>query len=454
MTTTMPTDAPRKQAQAEPARRLRILYVTAMSGPIQDILTGKRDHEITHALQFFYPWRRLVERGHQVDFVVTSNFSGPPTINVPWFAASSLLANVYDPATDAPPWRRVFRRIRRFLAVMYETDKALRNGGYDFVYCKAFYEGLAGNLVANFRNVPCGMRSMGTMLFEDFKRYGPMLTAIRRPAEYLTFRLRKKFFLMTDDATKGDLVYEAWAPDPPRYDFLFWKTGVELKDPADVQATRELPERAYLFYAARIDNWKRQDRVVQLLKLLHGRGHMLHLYFAGGVQSGEYLGRVQALARESRLEEYVHFLGPIPQDDVRNFARHAVANPSFYDVSNLGNVFFEIFAVGSVIIGLDDGSLNGYLDDGENGFLVKDEKGAAEIVSRLLAGEIDASRIKERASATARERVLSAAERFEREVALIEAHAHQGTSPGPTTEAREGPGRELNAASSRIHHDW
>jgi glycosyltransferase involved in cell wall biosynthesis len=363
------------------------------------------------------------ERGHQVDFVVASNSNAQPHVTVNWFSPANLLANVYDPPSEAPPLRRIARRAKRFLALMYHTHKALRNGNYDFVYCKAFYEGLAGNLVANLHGVPCGMRSMGTMLYEDFKKHGPWLTALRRPAEFLAFRLHKAFFLMTDDGTKGDLVHDAWGPAPVRYDFLFWKTGVELKSASDIRPTLELPGHPYLFYAARVDDWKRHDRVIRLLHLLHGRGHRIHIYFAGVTQSQSFLRRLHTLITEYELQEHVHFLGPIPQDDVRNFAHNAVANPSFYDVSNRGNVFFEIFSVGSVVVGLDDGSLDGYVSHGENGFLVREEEAGARVIEDLLAGKIDGDAIRRRASATAAEKVLSAAERFEREVDLIEAHA-------------------------------
>lgn len=411
-------------------QNLKILYVTGMPAPLKDILTGKRDNEITHALQIFYPWRKLVERGHQVDFVIASNFNTLPQVTVDWFSPANVLANVYDPLSDAPPLRRIARRFRRFLALIYQTHKALQNENYDFVYCKAFYEGLAGNIVANLHGVPCGMRSMGTMLYEDFKKHGPWLTALRRPAEFLTFRLPKAFFMMTDDGTKGDLVHAAWAPARANYDFLFWKTGVEFKSASNIRPSLELPIHSYLFYAARVDDWKRQDRVIRLLHLLHGRGHKIHIYFAGLTQSQAFLRKLHNLIRKYELQEYVHFLGAIMQDDVRNFARNAVANPSFYDVSNLGNVFFEIFSMGSVVVGLDDGSLNDYVSNGHNGFLVLDENVAADVIENLLLGKIDGDVIRRRASETAALKVLSAAKRFEWEVDLIEAHARSARFHG------------------------
>jgi len=64
---------------------MKILYVTGMGIPLRDILSGKRTEEVTHLPGFFQPWYRLAHRGHQVDFVVTSNFNELHKLNVDWF---------------------------------------------------------------------------------------------------------------------------------------------------------------------------------------------------------------------------------------------------------------------------------------------------------------------------------------------------------------------------------
>jgi glycosyltransferase involved in cell wall biosynthesis len=399
---------------------MKVLYVTGLCDPIKDILTGKTEREVTHSPGFFYPWYKLVQRGHQVDFVVASNFNEPYDIRVDWFRPENIYANVYDPFLEAPWYRRIPRLISRFIRLFYYTDRALRENHYDFVYCKAFNEGLVGNIVANLHGVPSGMRSMGTMLYDDFERYGSFGTAIRRPVEYLTFKLSKAFFIMTDDGTKGDLVYEAWKPRPEKYPYLFWKTGVAIKSIDDLESDVVIPDHDYLFFAARFDRWKRHDRIVRILEGLHKRGRMLHLYLAGPVQTPTYHDEIRSLVRQLGLEDYVHFLGPINQDDLRRYAYHAVANPLMYNVSNLGNVFFETFSTGAVILGLDDGSLDDYIDDTCNGFIVRDEMHAISVVESILDGLVDRAEVRRLAIQTARKRFLSLEERFDMEVDLIE----------------------------------
>lgn len=404
-------------------RKLKILYVSGMGTPLRDVLSGKGEDDVTHAPGFFQPWYRLAKRGHQVDFVVTSNWNEQPNIQVDWFCEKNLKANIYNPALEAPSYKRIFRRISRLARLAYHTNKAIREENYDFIVCWAFYEGLVGNVLANIYNIPCGMRAMGTMLYSDLERYGAIRLAWRKPVEYVSYKLAKAYFMMTDDGTKGDIVYWAWQPRRHKYKYLFWKTGVEIKAIEEVSSKVPKPDHPYLFFAARFDRWKRHDKVLLVLKRLHDAGYPVHLYLCGSVQSRICLQEIKMLISELELEEHVHFLGSVSQNDVRFYAYHAVANPFFYDHSNLGNVFFETFSTGSVVVGLNDGSLNEYVEHGKNGFLVKDVEQAANIIGEILAGKIDSAALRAAALQTARETVIDRNLRFDTEVDLIEAIA-------------------------------
>ena len=399
---------------------MKILYVAGMGDPLKDIYTGKLEDEITHSAQFFHPWYKLVKKGHQVDFVVVSNFNDEDNIKVDWFKKENIFANIYDPYSEIAWYRRIFRRIKRFTKLLYYTNKAIKLNKYDFIYCFSYYEGLAGNIVANWHGVPCGMRSMGTMLNEDLKKYGILGTALRRPIEYIMFKMKKNFFIMTDDGTKGDIVYQAWKPKKEKYDYYFWKTGIDLTPIEKIHSDIELPKHPYLFFAARFDNWKRHDKIIKILHNLHVKKHKIHLYFAGGVQSKSFFNEINQLVAEYGLEDYVHFLGAVKQAQVKLYAYHALANPLMYDVSNLGNVFFEIFSVGAIVVGKNDGSLNEYVKHNETGFLVENEKQATDIIVELIDDVQFKNKISKQAIAIAQQKFLSIDERFNKEVELIE----------------------------------
>jgi len=404
---------------------MKILYVTGMADPIKDLLRGKKDDEITHAFQFFKPWHMLVQRGHQVDFVVASNFNEQIDIKVDWFSERNIFANIYDPPSELPWYLRVFRRIRRFIKLVYYTNKAIRTNKYDFIYCKAFYEGFAGNILANYYGIPCGMRAMGTTLNLDFDKYGVFLTSLKHPIEYITFKLKKDFFLMTDDGTGGDKVYNYWKPNKKKYDYLFWKTGIEFKELADLAVTVKIPSHSYLFFAARIEDWKRHDRVLKVLRILHDRGTRLHLYFAGSNQFKGYFENLSKMVEDLKLTEFVHFMGAIKQDDLRFMAYHAVANPFMYDISNLSNVFCEIFSLGAITIGINDGTLDEYIENGKTGFIANNENEVADIVEKILSGQYETQSIRNQAISCSREKMLGSDVRFKKEVELIERHDPQ-----------------------------
>lgn len=99
-----------------------------------------------------------------------------------------------------------------------------------------------------------------------------------------------------------------------------------------------------------------------------------------------------------------------------------------YNVSNLGNVFFETFSTGAVILGLDDGSLDDYIVDGQNGFIIRDEAHAIIVVESILDGTVDRATVRQQAIKTAREKFMSLEARFDMEVDLIEQTAGVGTS--------------------------
>ena len=89
--------------------------------------------------------------------------------------------------------------------------------------------------------------------------------------------------------------------------------------------------------------------------------------------------------KNAGLTEYVHFLGEVSQDSLKLLAYHAIANVLMIDGSSRNNVFYEIMSIGSIIVGLDDGGLNDYITDRISGYLIKNEKDAANTIKNIMA---------------------------------------------------------------------
>ncbi len=395
---------------------MNILYVTGITPPIEAVLNGESG--IQGLPPFYYPWKMLVDRGHTVDFVMTSNFNGPYNIKVDWFNEKNIIKNIYAPRKEIGKFR-IFRQIKRFIQLMYYTDKAVRQKHYDFIYCKAF-EGVAGQIIANIHHIPNGVRSFGDRMYLEIKKNGAKKTAIKHPLEYLCYQLDCDFFLMSEDHKDQILTYNSWRNPRLKYPFYLWPSGIEFKDLDNLESTIDIPEEPYIFFAARIDPPKRQDRVIKVLNELHKSGRKINLYFCGADYSSAWKEKIYDMVEKFGLQDYVHFLGSVSQDTLKVLAYHAVANILMIDGSSRNNVFYEILSVGSVVVGLDDGGINDYITDGVSGFLVQDEINASEIVKKLLDDHELLSSVRKEAYKEAREKIMSLEERFGKEIALIE----------------------------------
>ncbi|MEO0233714.1 MAG: glycosyltransferase [candidate division WOR-3 bacterium] len=403
---------------------MNILYVTGLSIPLKNIIEGKMEKEITGLPGFYYPWKKLVDRGHNVDFVFISNFKGKYNIKVQWFSEKNILANIYAPYTEVNFFRFI-RQFIRFIQLLYYTYKATKTKKYDFIYCKA-YEGFAGQIIGKIYKIPTGIRLFGdfTFCYTDIKKYGIFWGSIKHIFEFFSFKLGANFLLATDDGSNCDKLFYLW--NNYKTKFYFWKTGIDISLPEiNKPSTIRIPNKNYIYFAARYQNWKRHDRVINVLKKLIDKNYKLDLVFTGNITSQEYYESLKKLSKYLNVDQYVFFEKEIAQNDVKLLAKNAVANILMADNSNLGNVFFEIFSIGSIIISLKNRALEEYIVNGYNGFLVENEDEVVEIIIKILKEEIDSNKIKENAKKTALERFLSIDERFDKEVELIERTARR-----------------------------
>lgn len=400
---------------------MNILYVTGITPPIEAVLRGESG--IQGLPPFYYPWKMLVDRGHTVDFVMTSNFNEDYNIRVDWFSKTNIIKNIYAPKKEGGKLR-IVRQIKRFFQLMYYTNKAVKAKHYDFIYCKAF-EGVAGQIIANLHHIPHGVRSFGDHMYLIIKKDGARKAALKHPLEYLCYQLNCDFFLMSEDHKDQIITYNSWHNPRNNYPFYLWPSGIEFKQLESLQSTIPVPNTPYLFFAARIDPSKRQDRVIEVLNCLHQRGIKISLYFCGADYSTAWKEQLHAQIEREGLQEYVHFLGSVTQDTLKVLAYHAVANILMIDGSSRNNVFYEILSVGSVVVGLNDGGVNDYITDGRSGFLVKDEGGAADVVCKLLENTQLLEQVRINAAKEAKEKIMSIETRFGKEVQLIESLAKQ-----------------------------
>ena len=409
---------------------MNILYVGSLAVPIRDILTGKNEKEITGWPAFFFPVYKLIMQGHQVDFVVTSDLS-EYDISVDWFKADQIVENIIIDDNKRRKYgviSKLYYRIYEDLKFISSVKRAVKKKHYDFIYCQEI-TGVWGNWVANKKKIPCGVRIYGDAFayrgkihtkYEYILEHGVLGLFIAVPKMLLLYKLKKSFMLTTADGTHGDLTYKTLKPKKDKYDFYYWKTGVNKNLPMeDVCLENSLKDIQFIAYPARIDTIKRQELAIEVLKLLHDKGYKIHLYLIGHICNDEYYKALVDIIEKNNLSDYIHFTGGVTQNQVKVYSVRSIATILTGELSNRGNVFFELFSVGVPIVAFNDGSLNDYIENEKSGFLVNNTEEMSNCVIKMISDPHYRAFISTNALMVADEKVLSESMRFDMEIELI-----------------------------------
>jgi glycosyltransferase involved in cell wall biosynthesis len=189
---------------------------------------------------------------------------------------------------------------------------------------------------------------------------------------------------MADDGTLGDRVLDRLGVDASRV--RFWMNGI-VKDDVLAARGRAAEDGAAagaggvrLFAASRLVQWKRVDRILDVLARLPRDLPPWTMEIAG---NGPEKAALEARARDLGLSERVVFLGQVPQDDVLDRLVRSDVFVSLFDISNLGNGLIESFVAGIPVFTLDVGGTGHLVQDGVTGVMVPPDRLLDEGVERL-----------------------------------------------------------------------
>lgn len=405
---------------------MRILYVTSLFAGFEDILDGKTDSRGLPT--FILPLKGLLDRGHQVDIILVSNYHRKINIQVNWIKPENIVLNINNNLTNHNLMSKVVNKLKSAIQLASSINQFVSSKHYDFIYCHGT-AGLVGNIIANIRHIPCGYRLYGTFdVYGTIQKMGAFRAIFKLPIYYMIFKLKKEFLLITDDGSQGDKVYEAWKPkNKGKYQFIFRINGIDVERINDLQEYYTNLQSPYIFMAGRVDRCKRQERSIKVLHLLHESGKRLHLYFAGHVSDEGFNLELEKLVKDYGLSDFVHFLGDVHRKQLKSLAYYSTATLLLGDISNNGNIFYEVYSTGSIVIGINDGSLNRFVLNGRTGFLVEDEQGACKVIEDILCGQYPIAEMRRLAVEKIREILPSWDERIDFELKRIEScSASQG----------------------------
>lgn len=166
--------------------------------------------------------------------------------------------------------------------------------------------------------------------------------------------------------------------------FFIGDIGIPVNDLVGTKPQRkEMPRRECLvvLVPTRFSTYqKRQDLIIEAVSLLPA-DTALEIRFAG---DGAHERAMRQLAKKLLRAGQYTFLGFLPQEQVWDEMRKAdvVALPTEYE--GLGKIVLEAMAIGTPVVVSDVVSLNSYIQNGENGFLVSNSaKAWATVLGKL-----------------------------------------------------------------------
>lgn len=392
---------------------MRILYVTPLWSGFRDILLdGAMDAKGMPA--FIQPLKRLIKLGHEVDIIIAEpNISkNDLNISVDWLERTRITFTNWDTKS----FNRIFSSFKLYSVV----NCMLNKNEYDFVYGHGSIGAIA-NIAANLNGIPCGIRLYGTFLAREIKHISKTRIAMKHLLEYMSFKLPKDFLLVTNDGTRGDQVYDYLTNQRAKYKFCFMLNGVDMPEPFpdDIAIVNQL-KIPFIVYPARIARWKRQHLAVDILKGLHDNGVPMNLYFAGHITDTYYWNEVERKITDYGLTPFVTYLGTVDNRVLHCLYQKAVAVLSLYELSNLGNVVIEALKYGAVVVSVNDGSLDQFVVNGENGILVENLAEAVNQIHFIYKNKNKSLEIRESAIHMASEVFKDWDTRAEEEIQLIE----------------------------------
>lgn len=393
---------------------MKILYITDLWTGLEDLIINGKE-EAFGMPAFVKPLKALIERGDSVDlYIIHQKKLLNLNIAVKWLSDENIVGDIHWGSGKLNKLIKI-QRINKEIAELTKYSK------YDFIYAHGGTAGAAYRAIKR-SGVKYGHRLYGTFMHEDIMAAGLKKTSVIRFLEYSVFKRKKDFLLITDDGSKGDEVVKMIHQKELPYKFYFWKNGADslAKIYSEVEEKKFKFKGDYLFYLARIDRWKRQDKAIRIVNELRKRGTDIFLVIAGQEQNPEYVAELKEYISANNLEDHVIFTGPISKKEISAIGEHAIAALSLYDMCNLGNVFYELLSIGKPIISCNDGSLDDFIVSGENGFLVDSLDEACIAIESLIENRDLFKKMCINAKKTFNEKVDTWDKRVQRELEVID----------------------------------
>jgi len=209
--------------------------------------------------------------------------------------------------------------------------------------------GAIGGLLSMLTKRKFVQRIYGSFLIDEINS-SEFSLFIRHPLDYLSFKLPSYKTVITNDGTHGDLVFNKLNHDSARLYFLL--NGVnKLDDFTKLRSTKETP---LITYIARVDKWKRAHLFTDaLIRLKMEFGSDFEALIIGPIINKEYAHDIQGIIDSKGLTEQICIIGAVNSIQAKQYLTDSTLTCSFYQTSNLGNVFLESLTLGVPMLAIN-----------------------------------------------------------------------------------------------------
>ena len=233
--------------------------------------------------------------------------------------------------------------------------------------------------------------------------------------------------IMTDDGTQGDAFLRKIKSRLLR-DFRFYVNGIDdfkvSKSVVEsVKRSLGLTSEKVFLTVCRLVSWKRVDRVIEVVNILVNKYNFRNFkhYIIG---DGTEKKRLEDLVKRYELQNYIEFLGALPNEEVKKYYNVADIVILTYDVSNVGNPLLEAIRANNIIFTLNNGDTGKWITHYYNGFIydINDElyeKMAQDILNVINNKELY-EYIKNNIRKTEKEKLWTWDERMNAEIKDVE----------------------------------
>jgi len=400
---------------------MRIFFLTLEWTALERFI--RREAAFVEGMPSVYlPWLHYKKRGYDVDIFIVGDFEKADIVDFQGCSIHLVPRPKFFRNRQCGFFLSKLCRLVDDIVVCLVVGRFVRGQSPpDIIYSYRVDFVCSGWLLAKFYHALFIKRFFGTWSYLNWYHRGLKAGCL---LEFLRWLWPSDMLIVTNDGTNGDKIAELLRIRKSK--FRVWLNGVDKEWLCNNERSEALKtdlgltsDDFILMCLSRLDDWKRQDRVICAMPLILKEVPHAKLVIVG---SGPARQKLEAMVQELNLEGNVLFTGIIEHNKVRNMLGVADVFLQTNDLSCLGNTLLEAMICGRTIVTWDVGTTREVIIDGQTGCLMPNAE--PETIGRtvidLAKNPEKRKRLAEGARRFAEEHLQSWDERLDMEIDLIE----------------------------------